>query len=172
MSDNQTTDEWFNVDGASWSNALPLFAEWTHGPNIGAGVYRLIAAEQSGAPRPIPHAGGVDRSGTLYVGQCGSLSERVNELRRALRPEFAIGHHAGARHLARSALAASYPLPSLATCWLVDEDGAAIEGLLLAKYLAAFGEYPPLNVRKEGVPVRSMSTKALNDVEETGRSTK
>ncbi len=147
---NEKIADWLGITLSKWTAAILVKADWPHREKIGAGIYRLVTIDSTGKPFPVPRAAGNDSSGTLYIGKCDSISGRVNELRKTLRPEWSGRHTAGIRFNCRSALNQVFPITTLATSWILSEDSTTTEGEWIARYVAVFGEPPPLNIRKEG----------------------
>jgi hypothetical protein len=140
---------WLERSGLVWSKPLLIKSDWPNGLTLGPGVYRLVALDQT-----IRRACGDDSSATLYIGQAGALEGRVNELRKALRPEeFRSGAHGAGRLLrATRILFDRFNLETLATTWaVVSETPGDYEADLIGGYLEEFGEAPPLN-RQRVIP--------------------
>lgn len=136
----------------AWEGELRLSCPWPPTCRPQSGVYRLIALSSSGSPIAIPRACGDDYSGTLYIGQAGSLEGRVNELRKTLDPRWKSGSHgAGKLFLGTPALVEKYPTDKLATKWALCDSPWETEQRLLTTYAIQFGEGPPLN-RQWSIP--------------------
>jgi hypothetical protein len=118
-----------------------------------SGVYRLVMlASSGGLPMAIPRVCGEDISGTLYIGQAGSLEGRVNELRKTLRPDdFKGSHGAGKLLLGTEVLKEKFATENLETKWALCDNPQEIEQQLLNAYAIQFGEGPPLN-RQRAIP--------------------
>lgn len=132
---------------------MPVMGDWSASGEDGPGVYRLVAVDPGGNPVAIRRVCGDDASGTLYMGQGGSVFGRIGLLRRTLRPDYKPGDHpAGIRYLRIGRLKTRLDLPFLATSCALSEPPDQAEGRLIESYVAEFGELPPLNRRHEGVP--------------------
>jgi hypothetical protein len=114
------------------------------------GVYRLIALEEAGAPSkpaPLARVCGIDPTGTLYIGEAGDLSLRLNQMRRTARAHRSERSHSAILML-RRIRRLDYPAEKLAVALMfTDRLTKAIESDLLHAYINSFGEMPPLNYR-------------------------
>jgi hypothetical protein len=80
------------------------------------GVYRLIALAEAGdvrKPAVLTRVCGQDNTGTLYIGEAGNLSLRLNQLRRSARKHRGEGSH-GAITMLRQITRLDYPPDKLA----------------------------------------------------------
>lgn len=113
------------------------------------GVYRLIGlAAENDVRRPatINRVCGQDASGTLYVGEAGSLNQRLNQFRRSLG--IREDSHGASRMYRQSApLQSMFPTNKLAVAVFFTSRylSTAVEHDLMRAYLNTFGDTPPLN---------------------------
>ena len=112
------------------------------------GVYRLVAlANTEGDPKPaqLDRVCGSDPTGTLYIGEAGGLSERLNQMRRSFGREDS--HGASSFWRQSSALRARFPLTKLGIALLYTGTKVRqmVERDLVRAYLNSFGDTPPLN---------------------------
>lgn len=123
------------------------FKASTHGK---CGVYRLIALQENGdlsKPATIARICGEDRTGTLYIGEAGDLSLRLNQMRRSACEHRSEGSHSAITML-RRIRRLNYPAQRLAVALMFTRRFTrAIERDLLHTYINSFGEMPPLNYR-------------------------
>jgi hypothetical protein len=82
---------------------------------------------------------GQDISGTLYIGETGNLSSRLNQLR--------LSTHGAIRALRRIPLL-NYPSNKLGVALLfTGRDTSGVERDLIHAYMNSFGDTPPLNYK-------------------------
>jgi hypothetical protein len=113
------------------------------------GVYRLFWLASDGNlrdPKPLDRVCGRDTTGTLYIGETGSLSIRLNQLQRSLssRKENSHGTARMLREIPKLRIARNrlgIALMLTVTCT------RAIEDCLIKAYMNSFGDTPPLNYR-------------------------
>ena len=114
------------------------FSKKSHGHY---GVYRLVGLAQDGEIRQlatISRVCGEDRTGTLYIGEAGTLNKRLNQLRK--------GSHQASRF--PTILREKFPMRRLAIASLfTSRSTKMIENDLLQAYVNSFGDTPPLNYR-------------------------
>jgi hypothetical protein len=114
------------------------------------GVYRLIALASEGdvtKPAALNRVCGQDITGTLYIGEAGSLSDRLNQLRRSARPGSLERSH-GAIGMLRQIPILDYPSNKLAVALLFTvPQTRMVERHLIEAYINSFGDAPPLNYR-------------------------
>jgi hypothetical protein len=112
------------------------------------GVYRLIALEAEGdltKPVTLNRVGGQDTSGTLYIGEAKSLSNRLNQLRRSASSHE--GSH-GAIGMLRQIRLLDFPPSKLGIALLfTGRHTRGVERDLIRAYINSFGDAPPLNYR-------------------------
>lgn len=126
------------------------FSERNHG---GGGVYRLIAlASESDLTRPaiLNRICGQDTTGTLYIGEAGSLSIRLNRLRRSARlGSLRREESHGAINMLRKIPVLNYPPNKLAValCFVGTQTRKLVEEHLIYAYINSLGEMPPLNYK-------------------------
>ena len=118
----------------------------------GCGVYRLIAlASEDDLTKPatLNRVCGQDTTGTLYIGEAGDLSTRLNKLRRsALVRSFRFERSHGAINMLRKIPVLNYPPNKLAVALcFTDPLTNLIEQHLIYAYINSFGEMPPLNYK-------------------------
>jgi hypothetical protein len=129
-----------SIDGGSFSSK-------DHGV---WGVYRIIALASEGdltKPAVLNRICGQDMTGTLYIGETKSLSNRLNQLRRSAR-----SHRPERSHRAISMLRQipilDFPLNKLGVALLfTGRDTTGVESDLIRAYMNSFGDTPPLNYR-------------------------
>jgi hypothetical protein len=106
------------------------------------GVYRLIALASEGDLEnfvTLNRVAGQDRTGTLYIGESGKLSSRLNRLR--LSTHEAMG-------MLRQIPTLDFPLNKLGVALLfTGRDTTCVERDLIHAYMNSFGDAPPLNYR-------------------------
>jgi hypothetical protein len=117
------------------------------------GVYRLFAVMNEGGfsnPVTFNRVCGQDDTGTLYIGKAGSLSDRLNQLRRSLlRRERS---HGVAEML--RCIRPNIPTQRLAVALLftgrsfTGRSFTSVERTLIDAYINTFGDAPPLNYRR------------------------
>jgi hypothetical protein len=114
------------------------------------GVYRLIALASEGDPKnfvTLNRVCGQDSTGTLYIGEAGNLSNRLNQLRRSARSHRPERSH-GAISMLRQIPILNFPLNKLGVALLfTDRDTTGVERDLIHAYMNSFGDTPPLNYR-------------------------
>jgi hypothetical protein len=114
------------------------------------GVYRLIALASEGdltRPATLNRLCGPDTTGTLYIGEAGSLSNRLNQLRRSARSHRPERSH-GAIGMLRQIPLLDYPSNKLGVGLLFTvPQTEMIERHLIHAYMNSFGDTPPLNYR-------------------------
>jgi hypothetical protein len=122
------------------------FRTKTHGF---CGVYRLIAlASEGNSTRPVTlnRVCGQDTTGTLYIGEAGKLSQRLNQLRRSAGRRREGSH--GAISMLRQIGRLDYPPEKLGIALLFTGRAArGVERDLIRAYMNSFGDAPPLNYR-------------------------
>ena len=121
------------------------FSEKYHGRG---GVYRLIALAPAGdsiGPAILNRVCGQDATGTLYIGEAGTLSARLNQVRRSFRRE----RSHGAINMLRKIPVLNYPPNRLAValCFTSAQSRKLVEEHLIYAYINSFGEMPPLNYK-------------------------
>ena len=90
---------------------------------------------------------GEDVTGTLYIGEAGDLSLRINQMRRTARSHGSERSH-GAISMLRLISRLDYPREKLGVALMsTGKLTRAIERDLLYAYINSFGEMPPLNYR-------------------------
>ena len=109
------------------------------------GVYRLIGLTCEGdlaTPATLNRICAQDTTGTLYIGQAGSLSDRLNQMRRRRATHNTLD-------ALTPALAERFPATKRAVALLFTSlpDAGAVERDLLGAYRNTFGDMPPLNLR-------------------------
>jgi hypothetical protein len=123
------------------------FSAKNHG---GCGVYRLIALASEGDPtKPavLNRVCGQDLTGTLYIGEAKSLSNRLNQLRRSARSHRPESSH-GAIGMLRQIPILDFPLNKLGVALLFTiQHTEMVERHLIHAYMNSFGDTPPLNYR-------------------------
>ncbi|HET6528934.1 MAG TPA: hypothetical protein VFG39_09320, partial [Balneolaceae bacterium] len=62
-----------------------------------SGIYKLIAVDCEGIPRPINRFLDEDREGILYIGKSENLRKRLNNMRRAFLPKYKSSKHIAVR---------------------------------------------------------------------------
>ncbi|HEY0801476.1 MAG TPA: hypothetical protein VGD54_11580 [Steroidobacteraceae bacterium] len=134
-----------------WEFHLPdegYFSQQHHGR---CGVYRLVAlASDRDLTKPaiLNRVAGQDTSGTLYIGETGNLSQRLNQIGRS-----GWGHRNEDSHGAISILkqmACLDYLPAklgIALLFTTVRDTKGVESDLIRSYMNTFGDTPPLNYR-------------------------
>jgi hypothetical protein len=121
--------------------------------NHGAcGVYRLIALASEGdltKSATLNRVCGQDTTGTLYIGEAQSLSNRLNQLRRSAHVHSLRRERShGAINMLRQIPILNYPSNRLAVALLFTAPQTRmIEEHLIYAYINSFGEMPPLNYR-------------------------
>jgi hypothetical protein len=140
---------WYDVcSDLDWEMHLDLldgssFGNTHHGY---CGVYRLIGLQSSVQPATISRACGQDRTGTLYIGQAGDLSMRLNQLRRTLISRTERSHKTA--HMLRITPLRQFLPDKLAVSLLfTGTNTARIENDLILAYINTFGDTPPLNYK-------------------------
>jgi hypothetical protein len=111
------------------------------------GVYRLIALEEDDLTKPVTlnRVGGQDTSGTLYIGEAKSLSNRLNQLRRSASSHE--GSH-GAISMLRQIRLLDFPPNKLGIALLfTGRHTRGVERDLIHAYINSFGDAPLLNYR-------------------------
>jgi hypothetical protein len=114
----------------------------------GGGVYFLSCAtgEDDLTPVPVNRLLGQDRRGILYIGKADSFVDRVIGLKKSLSPEHRTSEHeCGVRHKSHLNLAAAFPYERLVLTLIGSTEPRQLEATELKRYLAQFGELPPLN---------------------------
>lgn len=110
------------------------------------GVYVLSCVDEKEIPIPVGRLLGEDLDGVLYIGMANSLLDRVTELKKSLSPDhISSAHECGSRHKSDALISERFPYERLRVDLIAAEDPRAAEQDALAKYLAKFGELPPLN---------------------------
>jgi hypothetical protein len=113
------------------------------------GVYRLIALEAEGGnltkPATLNRVGGQDTSGTLYIGEAKSLSNRLNQLRRSATSHE--GSHGAIGMLRQIRLLDFAPNKLGIALLFTGRDTRGVERDLIRAYMNSFGDAPPLNYR-------------------------
>jgi hypothetical protein len=113
------------------------------------GVYRLIALASEGdltRPAILSRVCGQDKSGTLYIGEAGNLSQRLNQLRRSAGRRREGSH--GAISMLRQITRLDYPPAKLGIALLfTGKSTRSVERDLIHAYINSFGDTPPLNYR-------------------------
>jgi hypothetical protein len=112
------------------------------------GVYRLVGLEsESDLRKPVPlnRVCGQDISGTLYIGEAGSLNNRLNQLRRTLlRKENSHNAASVLKHM--HVLKSKFSPNKLAVAVMfTGRSTRYVENNLLEAYMNSFGDTPPLN---------------------------
>jgi hypothetical protein len=114
------------------------------------GVYRLIALASEGdttKPAVLNRVCGQDTTGTLYIGEAKSLSNRLNQLRRSARSWRPEGSHGAISMLGRISVL-DFPLNKLGVALLFTMPHTKmVERHLIHAYMNSFGDAPPLNYR-------------------------
>lgn len=114
------------------------------------GVYRLIALASEGdltKPAVLNRVCGQDTTGTLYIGEATSLSNRLNQLRRSARSHRPERSH-GAVSMLRQIPILDFPLNKLGVALLfTGRHTTCVERDLIHAYMNSFGDSPPLNYR-------------------------
>lgn len=98
---------------------------------------------------PINRAIGIDKLGSLTIGESCNLRKRINTFLGCASGRIPKGHMAGWRYNQLS-LSRAFPLEELWCKWVVaetKEEAYAIEGQELRKYVNKHGELPPLNYK-------------------------
>jgi hypothetical protein len=128
-----------------------------------AGVYMLVAMEDEKTITcaHLQRIGGIDKTGTLYIGHArrgGTLRERMGKLLRSVRKPQGPSRHGGYVYnrehgaglsLRRNpVLSPLYPIEKLAVRWRYDDQPVIAENNLLWAYYESFGEAPPLNSQR------------------------
>jgi hypothetical protein len=115
------------------------FSNKSHGY---CGAYRLVGLTSENdlkTPVTLNRVCGQDVTGTLYIGEAGSLHERLNQIR--------LSTHDGVKML-NSYSPLKIPLNRLAIALLfTGRSHRSVEGDLNHAYIKSFGELPPLNHR-------------------------
>lgn len=114
------------------------------------GVYRLIALEDAGdisKPATLRRLCGEDASGTLYIGEAGDLSLRLNQARRSARPRRSEGSHSAIGMLKQLKHLDYFRGQLGVALMFTGRHTRAIERDLLHAYINSFGDTPPLNYR-------------------------
>lgn len=111
------------------------------------GVYRLIGLASEGdltKPATLNRVCGQDTTGTLYIGEAGFLSDRLNQLRRSLLSNE--NSHGAIRRLKRNPLLKSgFPSNKLAIALLFTGlKTGMVQNDLIEAYINSFGDTPPL----------------------------
>ena len=113
------------------------------------GVYRIVALaseEDLWQPAILNRVCGHDATGTLYIGEAGNISARLNQLRRTAQNRRERSH--GAMQMLRSITRLKYPVDKLGVAILFTRCFPRIvERHLLESYIISFGDMPPLNYR-------------------------
>lgn len=114
------------------------------------GVYRLIGlASENDVSKPaaLSRVCAQDTTGTLYIGEAGNLSGRLNQLRRSLRSHRGErSHHAAS--ILRDTPLLDFPTIKLAVGMLfTGKSTGLVESHLMKAYINSFGDTPPLNYR-------------------------
>jgi hypothetical protein len=113
------------------------------------GVYRLIALNTRGKPKPLSRVGGLDRSGVLYIGRSRKLRSRLRTRRHMLFDGTPRGHIAGLTYRASLPIRRFAPPSRIAFRFTASENDHELERKLLRSYFRKYGEVPPLNGRAE-----------------------
>jgi hypothetical protein len=114
------------------------------------GVYRLIALASEGSidkPAALNRVGGQDTTGTLYIGEAASLSNRLNQLRRSARSHRPERSHGAIRMLRQISLLDFPPNRLRVALLFTVPQTRMIERHLIEAYINSFGDAPPLNYR-------------------------
>jgi len=141
------------VRGSTLNNLLPqmlhrLETDTDVLPNE-PGVYRLIALNTRGRPKPLARVGGKDSQGVLYIGRSQNLRSRLRSLRRMLFDGAPLGHIAGLTYRASPAIRRFAPPSRIAFHFKASDDYKEQERKRLRTYFRKYGEVPPLNGRAE-----------------------
>jgi hypothetical protein len=114
------------------------------------GVYRLIGLAAEGdlkRPATLNRVCGQDTTGTLYIGESGSLNTRLNQLRRTLKSREA-SHNAISMLRSIPLLKLKFSPNKLAIALLfTGRNTRFVESNLIEAYMNSFGDTPPLNYR-------------------------
>ncbi len=106
------------------------------------GVYRLIGLASEDDLKncvTLNRVCGQDTTGTLYIGETGKLSSRLNQLRLSTH---------GAISMLRQIPILDFPLNKLGVALLfTGRDTPGVERDLIHAYMNSFGDTPPLNYR-------------------------
>ncbi|MDD2893651.1 MAG: hypothetical protein PHF20_06935 [Halothiobacillaceae bacterium] len=118
----------------------------TFGSSGGIYVLSCTDDDDKGATIPINRLLAVDSDGVLYIGMAKSFLDRVIELKKSLSPEHVSrSHECGSRHKNHVLISELFPYERLQVDLIEAEDPMAAELEALNKYMAKFGELPPLN---------------------------
>ena len=113
---------------------------------VRGGIYFLVCVGEDGNPQPVGRLLAEDPGGVLYIGMASSFLDRVIELKKSLSPgHMSKGHECGSRHKSHALISQQYPYERLWVRFLETDSPRAAEQEALEKYIAEFGELPPLN---------------------------
>lgn len=139
-----TPEQWNNGQDALWRH----WTDWTpFNAELGGalpqpGAY-VLGLKRNGRPATIYRLLGIDKSGTLDIGQTTNLKVRLHKLWRCVSADDVRGHSAGWRY--RDLRLHERLGGELQISWRNDPNCYALEGATMKAYVEAFGELPPLN---------------------------
>lgn len=140
-------------DTGNWSSLVRISAAieekwWDRLQPNRKGVYRLIALDENGKPKPLNRVCGTDESGTLYIGATDhELKNRLGSLVKTFRSDYASYPH----RVLSAPLTKLFPEDRLAICWEYADAPWQREAELLTAYENEFGELPPNNGQRSMV---------------------
>ncbi|OON38701.1 hypothetical protein BTJ39_17765 [Izhakiella australiensis] len=110
------------------------------------GVYVLRSFDDDGQALTIPRVLDNDQDGILYIGMAKLFCHRTGDLARSFSPKYLQSkHQTGQRYWRDERYQKRYPYEHLKMFMWVSDNPGELEQTFFQRYLAKFGETPPLN---------------------------